>query len=359
MAMSLFQNDFQKHWENLSGDVNRLNEYTTTHSVELRKVKVEDKDLAGAIFSGATFIGVDWERTILEETTFKKTIFKDCKFLGSLHWNSHFDEVTFDNCTFHDAEFGHSTFTNVKFKNCKIIDTRLEDLKGNELVIEESDLEERTSLAGSSIPMTFFKSSLDGVILSGMKMPGKMSLEDCVLSEVDFSNSKFSSVVLKKTTQGEGGVRFNSVTAKSISFEDVEMLRGVGMGWANVALVRIVGGKLYGPAFKKANIAKTVIRDAYVTRFAIGNMDTVQVANSTLHRSGLFEGGIQEFSVVNSTIDEIVGKNFKANIVLWDNVTLDGKIDLTGAQVKDFRATRLKRGPNLQLITTGSNIKLP
>jgi hypothetical protein len=36
---------------------------------------------------------------------------------------------------------------------------------------------------------------------------------------------------------------------------------------------------------------------------------------------------------------------------------LDGKIDLTNAQVKDFRPTRLKRGPRLNLITSGSNMR--
>jgi hypothetical protein len=116
---------------------------------------------------------------------------------------------------------------------------------------------------------------------------------------------------------------------------------------------------MYGPAFKNANIAKTYIRNAYVTRFALGYMEQVHVDNSTLHRSGFFKGGIEELSVTNSTIDEIVGKNIKADIILWDNVTLDGKIDLTNAQVKDFRPTHLKRGPRLNLITTGSNLKLP
>jgi hypothetical protein len=86
-------------------------------------------------------------------------------------------------------------------------------------------------------------------------------------------------------------------------------------------------------------------------------MGIIHVSNSTLHDSGLFRGIVEEFSVHNSTIDEIVGKNFKADIVIWDNVTLNGKIDLTNAHIKDFRLTRLKRGPRLQLITTGSNIR--
>lgn len=58
-----------------------------------------------------------------------------------------------------------------------------------------------------------------------------------------------------------------------------------------------------------------------------------------------------------SQINILNATAFKADTVVWDNVTLDGKIDLTNAQVKDFSPTRITRGPNLQLITTGSNMR--
>jgi hypothetical protein len=214
-----------------------------------------------------------------------------------------------------------------------------------------------TPLAQGNIKFTFHNTDLDGVRVMMTEGNHSLLIEGGLLSEVDFSKSHFSTVTLRRVKQGEGGVYFNGVTAESINFEDVDMLEGTGIGDATVGMVRIVGGQMYGPAFKNANIAKTYIRNAYVTRFALGNMGQVYVDNSTLHRSGFFKGGIDELSVTNSTIDEIVGKNFKADIVLWDNVTLDGKIDLTNAQVKDFRPTRLKRGPRLNLITTGSNMR--
>ena len=227
---------------------------------------------------------------------------------------------------------------------------------GTELIVRSSEFKTRSSFTDSKIPLVFIDCFLSGMNMMGLT-GGSLVIEGGILGEINFGRSHFSEVVLRNTKQGEGGVKFNNVTAKSISFEEVEMLTGIGMGYANVDTVRIVGGRIYGPAFKKANIRETYIRDAFVTRFALGNMGKVNVSNSTLHRSGFFEGGIDELTVTNSTIDEIVGKGFKANIVLWDNVTLDGRIDLTNAQVKDFRPTRLKRGPKLELITTGSNMR--
>ncbi|ALC14843.1 hypothetical protein DSOUD_0042 [Desulfuromonas soudanensis] len=86
-------------------------------------------------------------------------------------------------------------------------------------------------------------------------------------------------------------------------------------------------------------------------------MAYVLLSNCQLRDIALWDCFVDEYAVVNSAIHTIRGKNFKAETVLWDNVALNGKIDLTNAQVKDFRPTRIQRGPDLQLITTGSNMK--
>jgi uncharacterized protein YjbI with pentapeptide repeats len=356
-AMNIFQNDFQKHWQVYFTDTNKLNEYTSSNIVELKNIDANGYDLEGAVFNGAIFENNDLKNISAENSKYKNTQFKNCKFLNCKFWLAEFTNVVFEDCEFISTTFLQSKMINVTIINCKAIESEFDGLEGTELLIKSSEFKMRSSFTDSKISIKFQDTNLSGVNMMGMTGMFPLSFEGGVLDEVNFGKSYFSDVILRRVKQGEGGVKFNSVTAKSISFEDVEMLKGVGMGWANVALVRIVGGELYGPSFKEANIAKTVVRDAYVTRFATGHMGKVEVANSTLHRSGLFEGEIQELSVVNSTIDEIVGKNFKADTVLWDNVTLSGKIDLTNAQVKDFRPTRIQRSPNLQLITTGSNMK--
>jgi len=358
MGMDIFKNDFEKRWEELSSDVQKLNKYTATHSAELQKIKVGDKDLTGAIFTGATFSDVEWGGTILEEAKFTKTVFKNCTFMRSLHWNSIFTDVLFDNCSFHGVEFGGSTMLDVRFKGCKITDSRLKELKGNELLIEDTVLEERTSLAWSSIPMTFRRCTLDGVGLSGMKQPNAMTIEDSLLDEVDFGRGYFSDVVLRRVTQGEGPTRFNSAIADTISFEDVDMTRGVSLAYMTAKSIRISGGTFRG-ATEGATIAKLTARDATLPLFDMSEsqMAFVSISNCQMYDIALWDCFVDEYSVTNSTIDIIRGKNFKADTVVWDNVTLDGKVDLTNVQVKDFRPTRLKRGPKLQLITTGSNMR--
>ena len=356
--MSLLQNDFEKRWDDLSKDVKQLNEYMATRPVELRNIQVGYKDLEDARFVGATFTSVEWNGTHLKNASFTKTVFKDCSFNGSLHQGSVFTDVVFENCTFEQAEFGRSTFVNVRFINCRFTDTRLEDATGSELLFEDSHLETRTSLAGSAIPMTFRRCSLKGVALSGMKSHNEMLIEDSLLDEVDLGRGFFSSIILRNVKQGSGGVRFNGVTAKSISFEDVDMTRGTAIAHARVETVTVNGGS-FGTTFDGSLIGAVYVRNCnlYYMEFSEVKLPKVHIAESHLYNTGLWDGFIEEFSVYNSTFDIIVGENFKANTVVWHNVTLEGNIDLSNAQVKDFRKSHLHRGPNLKLITTGSNLK--
>ncbi len=356
--MTIFKNDFEKKWEELSNNIEKLNEYAKNTSVELRNLKVEDKILDGAIFTDATFDGVEWQNTSLEETYFTKTIFKNCKFINTKNWNSTLTDVLFENCTFYGVEFGGSAMVNVRFKRCKFADTRLKELTGNELVVEESMLEEKTSLAWSSIPMLFRKCTLDGVGLSGMKQPNSMTIEDSVLDEVDFSRGLFSSITFRRVKQGEGPIRFNSITADTLEFDDVDLTRGVGIAYSKVKLVKIVNGR-FGAAFEGSTIAKVVARDVYLVNidFSEAVMPSVSMNHCELLDLALWDSTIIEFSIMDSSINIANGKNFKGDTVVWDSVTLDGKIDFSNAKIEDFRPTRLKRGPKLNLITTGSNLK--
>ncbi len=359
VGMSLFQNEFEKRWDDLSTDVDRLNEYVSSRPVELRNVQVGAIDLEGVKFFGATFTGVEWNGTNLKGASFNKATFKACKFMGSLHQGSVFSDVIFENCTFDSAEFGRSTFVNVQFKNSNITDSRFRNLQGNDLVFESSHLKTRTTFAGSAIPMTFLQSNLEAVSLMGLKGLHKLSILDSTLSEVNFGHGNFSDIVIKKSKQSGGGARFNNITAKNITFEDVDMTKGMAIARSQVGMVRVSGGRL-GVAFAESTIPKIYIRDAelFYLDFAEAKLDYVEIANCNLYDTGMWDGYIDQFLVKNSKFTIIDGENFKADISVWDNVTLDGEINLTNAQVKDFRPTRLKRGPNLNLITTGSNLRI-
>ena len=356
-AMSLFSSDFQQKYQTLFQDVEKLNEYTKANKVELKGVEVKEVDLDGAEFHGATFNKIKWKDINLENSVFIGVVFQDCEFENSNLNGSKFIDCIFKNCKLNNTKINRATWKNGQFLNCQIENSILNKWFGDGVVFNGGKILD-TPFAEGKIQYTFKNIELDGVqvVLTEGGVP--LTVEDSDLSEVDFGDSHFSDIILRRVKQSGGGVKFNDLTAKSISFEDVDMTKGTAIGRSNVGVVRISGGR-FGTAFDGSTVGRIIARDAELSymSFSEATLPYVEIAKCSLYDTGMWDGHIKEFLVTNSQFNVIVGENFKADIVLWDNVTLDGKIDLTNAQVKDFRPSRINRGSNLQLITTGSNMR--
>lgn len=356
-AMSPFGSDFQENYQTLFKNVEKLNEYTKENKVELKGVEVKEVDLDGAEFHGATFIKVKWKDINLEKSVFTGVVFKDCEFENANLNGSKFIDCIFKNCKLYNTKINRATWKNGQFLNCQIENSILNKWFGDGVVFNGGKILD-TPFAEGKIQYTFKNIELDGVqvVLTEGGVP--LTVEDSDLSEVDFGDSHFSDIILRRVKQSGGGVKFNDLTAKSISFEDVDMTKGTAIGRSNVGVVRISGGR-FGTAFDGSTVGRIIARDAELSymSFSEATLPYVEIAKCSLYDTGMWDGHIKELLVTNSQFNVIVGENFKADIVLWDNVTLDGKIDLTNAQVKDFRPSRINRGSNLQLITTGSNMR--
>ena len=299
-----------------------------------------------------------WEATRGQKSKFTKTVFRDCEFISSNFDESIFADVEFVDCKFQDSTLSGSTMTGVRFVNCTMEETKLTGIDGTELVIDGGEYKVRTSFSFSGLPLKIKNANFYGVNFMGMVDSCPLSIEGGLLSEVDFSKSHFSTVTLRRVRQGEGGVKFNSITAKDILLDDVD-LDGIGFmqATANTALIR--DSHILAIGFSGGGVGEIHFSNSTVRYFDIAEsmMPHVEFTKCKLYEPMLYGGLILELAIRESTITDMKGKNFKADIVNWDNVTLDGKIDLTNAQVKDFRPTRLKRGPKLNLMTTGSNIR--
>ncbi len=356
-AMNIFKNDFEKRWNELSKDIKKLNEYTKVHSVELWDVKAEDLKLEGVVFTDATFSGVEWKNVNASKAVLTKVIFRKCKFIGGKWKDGILTEVIFEDCEFYDTSLSGCTVSNIQFKNCKMNRTGIGYLKGGKIEFEGCNWDMGAG-GDSSCEFVFKNCNLSGISFSMMKNNVPILFEDTLLDEIDFYGSHFSTVTLRRVTQGEGPTRFNSVTAESFRFEDVDMTRGVSLARVKTTLVSIEGGTFRG-ATEGSTISKIYARKANLFMYDMSEaaMPYVNIDNCQILNLAIWECNVKELLITNSTADGIDATDFKADIVLWDNVTLDGKIDLTNAEVKDFRPTRLKRGPRLNLITTGSNMK--
>lgn len=279
-----------------------------------------------------------------------------CKFIGGVWEDGTMTDVLFEDCEFVDTSLCGNTMANVRFKDCKINETGIGYLKGGGVEFEGCQWD--TGVGGDSSCEFIFKNcTIGGVSFSMMKGTVPILFEDCLLDEVNFNKSHFSDITLRRVQQGEGPTRFNGSTAKSIRFESVDMTRGVSLAHVIAESVTIDGGTFRG-ATEGSTIAKVFAHDANLFMYDMSEakMPSVSIWNCEIEDLAIWESFVEELSISNSTVLGIDATDFKADTVVWDNVTLDGKIDFTNAHIKDFRPTRIKRGPHLQLITTGSNI---
>jgi uncharacterized protein YjbI with pentapeptide repeats len=358
LAMNIFQNDFEKRWASLSKDVIKLNEYTAKGSIELSNVEASNLDLRGVVFNGAKISSINWENVKATKSKFYNVVFRNCTFTGGDFGNGTYIDVLFDDCEFFDTSYSGSKMENVRFLNCKIERTGIGYLEGGRVQFEGCNWD--TGIGGmSQCHFEFRKSTIGGVMFMGMKGAVPLVIEDCSLDEVNFGKSHFSDVILRQVRQGEGPTRFNNATAKSIRFENVNMTTGVSLAHVTAESVVIDGGTFRG-ATEGSTIAKIYAHDANLFMYDMSEatMPCVNIWDCQIQNLAIWECFVKEFSIANSTIYGMDATDFKAETAVWDNITLDGKIDFSNAHIKDFRPSRIHRGSNLQLITAGSNVRI-
>lgn len=203
-TMSIFKNNFEKRWEELFKDVEKLNQYTTKAPISLRDVKVQNYNIDGAIFSNAIFKSIEWAVCSSQKASYTKVIFENCKFIQSDFSYSNFTDVQFINCEFFDSDFNRSNLVGVIFKSCKFDQMGLVENKGDLLKMENCTILD-SGLGDSAIDFEFKDCTFDGVDISVSKGGHKLLIEGGLLSEVDFGDSHFSDVTLRRVRQGGAG----------------------------------------------------------------------------------------------------------------------------------------------------------
>jgi uncharacterized protein YjbI with pentapeptide repeats len=179
-AMSIFKNDFEQKWEELSQNVKKLNEYTALRPVVLRNVKVSERNLDGAIFTGVKFIDVEWENSTSKKSTFTKVVFEKCKFTQSNFSYSTFTDVVFKDCEFIDADINRSKLIDVRFEGCKFNQMGLVENEGNTLSLVNCHML-NSGMGDCTIDFEIKDSTLDGVDVSTSKGGRKVHIEGGLL----------------------------------------------------------------------------------------------------------------------------------------------------------------------------------
>jgi uncharacterized protein YjbI with pentapeptide repeats len=114
-------------------------------------------------------------------------------------------------------------------------------------------------------------------------------------------------------------------------------------------------------------------------RMNTARIDKVSITACTqTHNLGFYESTIREMDISRSVLDDLDladvaielltvrdtqllngdFKKLRAKNVVLENVTLDKKMDFTGAQFESLKRNNVSKLPTLNLISTGSNVTL-
>lgn len=366
MASIFGKSELSTPWKERFQDVNKLNEYSKKGlKAELSDVIIKGYDITGAEFNNITFRDVEWNNTSIEGM-----VITNARFIGNTFNEAFFNEAKLSNVTFEDSEFNGVYFheaqmSGVKFIHCKFTTLSEADfmyLKDSNIEFEYTTFEAaemgppKISFYQSNANLTFRNSTLTKVQLITLIFPSSLTFENSKLEGVALDRSKLTKLVMDNA-KGSNGNGFNGGSVVETEVRNSEVQLGLQEG--ELGKVTFVNSKII------SNFGSSTIKELHVInctamehlRFYESQIDTLEISNCPVNELDTSKSIIRNFridktSIVNSEFKKMNVKNFTLT-----DVSLDQKIDFTGAHVEHLITKNITKLPGLNLILTNTNVK--
>lgn len=356
-AMSLLngKSSLTGPWKERFQDVTKLNTYAKTQPVELANVEIKNKNIDGVVLNSGKFENTDWTEVSakganLTNVTFRKGTLEAVDFTDST-----FTNVTFEDVTLREVRFFGPTLNNVRFVRCEFDAVNIDRTKNSRIEVIDSKIE-NSSLSRGQLIAVFRNSKLsDQTALTSLMPPSSLTFEKSELIQVNLDRSKLKSLVIEDSKYDAvldaGSV--DSVVIKNSSVDTSFSASTIGkLSLTNTVVTQFSFNKanagsmffehcsqlkdfvMYGTAIDTLDIAHCKVSDFYP---AVATIGTLRLRDSTLTKSGF--------------------ERLKAKTMILENVSLDGEINFTGAQIGELKTHNIAKQPGLNLITTGSNVR--
>lgn len=342
-------------WKQRFQDVTKLNAYAKTQPVELSNVTIENHNIDGAVLNGGKFENTDWKevranKTTLTNVSFRRGILENIDFSHST-----LTDVVFEDVKLRGIRFFHATLNNVRFVRCTFNGVNVDQTKNSRIEVSDSQAIS-TSFSEGQLIAVFRNSKLfEGVEITDLLPPSSLTFEKSELDDVIMERSKLKELIIDHS-------KFDAI---------------VDAGSADTVTVR---NSTIDTSFSESTIGKLTVTDSVVTKmmfngakvnsmsfgncgrlFGVGMyqaiIGTLDISGCPLDDFDIPETKINAWRIKDSSITNSKFEDIKAKTLILDNVSLDGELDFTGAQIGDLQARNVTKQPGLKLITTGSNAK--
>ena len=355
MADLFGKSSLSSEWVERFRDVVKLKTYAASHSVHLSSVVISGWDISGAKLPGAQFENTEWKDVKLHHS-----VLRDVTFKKSLMQGVDFQQATLTDVTFEDVELRSTSFYKAKLQRVRFIRCKFNGINVDEVVESTIEIIDSkvlsSSLSEGQLVATIKNSTLKDIEFTDLELPSSLTFENSDLKEINFSRSILEKLVLSNVIAKRGG--FEKGTVNEIVIKDSEF--GFGFIEMKIKDFQIDNSKIESP-FHRTQIDHLVVRNCQP-------MKQLMLYKTKLHNVEINQCKLNNFDVSGATIDSlhitggsITSGDFagaKIESLTFDSLSLIGKNTFENAQVKNLVIRNLSKDPTLQLITTGSNVKI-
>ena len=356
-AMSLIdgKSRLTSPWKERFQDVTQLNAYAKTQPSQLSGVTIENESIDGAILNGGTFQNTDWNKVSAKKTTLTKVIFRHGILEDIDFSHSTLTDVVFEDVKLRGVHFFHATLNNVRFIRCTFNGVAIDQTKNSRIEVIDSKAIS-TSFSEGQLIAVFRNTKLHrGVEITDLLPPSSLTFERSELIDVNMERSKLTELLVDES-------KFDAVL--KVGAADRVMIRNssVDTSFSATAIGALI--------IKNTTIKRMIFNRAKVNSLSMencGRAKTLSMYEATIGSIDIIRCPVDDFSPVESIVgvlrikDSAISNseflNMKAKTMILENVTLDGNIDFTGAQIGDLKTHNVTQQPGLKLTTTGSNVK--
>ena len=356
MAGIFGKTPLESPWKELFADIVKLSEFTQQNrKVQVRDALIENYDISGVNLHDAVFEKTEWKNVIAKKIVTGKAVFKDSKFEKVSFVGANFSEVLFENSEFIDVEFDEAQLIDVRFVNCKFKGTDFWKLQHSKIKFEHARIE-KSQFNDSSAELAFANSILNDVDMRSLQAPSSLTFEKSELIAVNLSRSVLERFEL--TDSKVGKTEFNSGRAGTVSISGSDIRMDIVGSTVSSFLISTSSIKLAvnDSRFGKLDIKACRNMEQFVLRRT--SIGTANIEGCLLNNWRSREASIDVWNVKDSQIANSKFDGMKVKTATLENVTLDKELNFTNAHIDQLTTKNITKLPGLNLITTGSNVKL-
>ncbi|MCW8899162.1 MAG: pentapeptide repeat-containing protein [Gammaproteobacteria bacterium] len=343
---------------------------------EFKSQLIKTHDSSSNLISNFTISNFEYPSDIIKNITIKNTKwknitannriitdveFEDCALEDINFKNTKFKNITFKNCTLKNVIMNESFIINMVFINCELlgsssnINNSYIKLKSDTIKFINSSLK-NIDFYQSKSHFIFENSKLNDVSGYGLLTDSKITITDSNIYDMDFSNSKLTSIKIKNSIIKDS--KINNSTIYTIDSEnniyDSFPITDISMGKSlssnndqqltiggNIKIIKISNCKGY--------------KDLYLGEL---DFETIDINNCKTPDFTAFDSTGERMSINGLDAYNLNLNRIKIKQLNLNNISVENKLYNKDAQVNQYNASGITVNKNIKRKSNGANFEI-